>query len=830
MPRPLALATLVVCCVAPGAFGGESPIGSMRLPLPAAELAAALGIQRVDPSTLPVDIVRLAFASPDQASPPETAARAKLTQALSRRGAGDLVPLPLSPQLWRDHILGGDVRDEELAARIFSRRTTALLYHGLLGVDRETLAWIEKHPAVVRSLAANAGAAAVFAGSIRIRSGAIETPGDDAREVWRGIVGADPAQSAAFISRLFSADGGALAAFYHTIVRLDPARQAFAIGRRGEPRRVELATAVLDASNAPGAAWSSERPFVRPDVDLLLLLRTIAVDERGAARPPASGALWSSVFGQGSGGRGPVDAAWLARHVFGGAPGSARRRLEAIRFAQQTFGSTPAASEDLAVVLREHSRFPMLMRVLETFGEREPAAYAAAARSAGALDGDTVAMTVFQSSLAIVDQARRSRTIDDREARTLGRSLVQAAAQRDRRGAMAAWVGDALVPALRRAAGDAAGNVRDAERDVLAGLAGRAGVPPIAVRWEDAEYVADVAPAELRRLTRIRRRQGEIPLDAALARARKGDAQPLAASLSALVYACALGDADGAPVNAGAVWRRHRFSGSIAGDGGLPTPWRLASEVFGADGWHLAGSLLRLDLALAPLALRRLDTTEMPSPSQVSASDRRTLAATIALIEPQRLTDADRDAIAAALARGGERIGRLPGAPDDLERIAQEAALSGWRRNAIAWLLTSDPQRVAGAFTLLEQLRLGAGAGADAWGASSFPLDGCLCVRWPGAVPWEDYAGRPSTGQLGTQFPDVMLRTAAVLAKHQLPALLARDVAAYAMQDVLDRARTAYFDDWLPVALAVRELPEDRFIDYVAALTVAGPLTPRGAR
>jgi len=72
----------------------------------------------------------------------------------------------------------------------------------------------------------------------------------------------------------------------------------------------------------------------------------------------------------------------------------------------------------------------------------------------------------------------------------------------------------------------------------------------------------------------------------------------------------------------------------------------------------------------------------------------------------------------------------------------------------------------------------------------------------------------------------VMLRTADVLSKRKLPALLARDVAAYAMQDAIDNGRPAYFDDWLPVALAARELPDARFDDYVAALTVAGPLTP----
>ena len=77
-----------------------------------------------------------------------------------------------------------------------------------------------------------------------------------------------------------------------------------------------------------------------------------------------------------------------------------------------------------------------------------------------------------------------------------------------------------------------------------------------------------------------------------------------------------------------------------------------------------------------------------------------------------------------------------------------------------------------------------------------------------------------------------MLRTADALAARRLPALLARDVAAFAMQDVLDRARPAYFDDWLPVAYAARDLSESQFDDYVAALTVEGPLVPlpRGVR
>ena len=94
-------------------------------------------------------------------------------------------------------------------------------------------------------------------------------------------------------------------------------------------------------------------------------------------------------------------------------------------------------------------------------------------------------------------------------------------------------------------------------------------------------------------------------------------------------------------------------------------------------------------------------------------------------------------------------------------------------------------------------------------------------------MPWEDYTGRASTGQLATQFADVMLRTADALSARRLPALLARDVAAYAMQDVLDRAPRRRISTtgsrWRSPRAIFRD---ERFDDYVAALTVAGPLVP----
>jgi hypothetical protein len=252
-------------------------------------------------------------------------------------------------------------------------------------------------------------------------------------------------------------------------------------------------------------------------------------------------------------------------------------------------------------------------------------------------------------------------------------------------------------------------------------------------------------------------------------------------------------------------------------------------EVFAAGGWHLAGSVLRLDLALAHLALRRVDSTEMPKPSVLPANSRRTLALSVALIDPRALADDQRDAIASAMTRGRARAAALAKDPSAFESVAADAGLSEWRTSAARWTLGTGADRgIADIFTLLELFRLGGGEPAAAWGAASVPIDGCLCLRFPEPAAWEDFAGRPSTGQMATQLADVTLRTAEALAARRLPAPLARDVVSFAMQDVLDRARPAYFDDWLAVTSAVRALTETQFDDYVAALTVAGPLVPVG--
>ena len=95
----------------------------------------------------------------------------------------------------------------------------------------------------------------------------------------------------------------------------------------------------------------------------------------------------------------------------------------------------------------------------------------------------------------------------------------------------------------------------------------------------------------------------------------------------------------------------------------------------------------------------------------------------------------------------------------------------------------------------------------------------------------KDRAWRAATGHLATRGADVALRVADVLADLGMPAALAPAVVAYAMQDVIDGARPAYFDDWPAVERSAREIPHDRLVDYIAALAADGPLiTMKSAR
>jgi len=209
-------------------------------------------------------------------------------------------------------------------------------------------------------------------------------------------------------------------------------------------------------------------------------------------------------------------------------------------------------------------------------------------------------------------------------------------------------------------------------------------------------------------------------------------------------------------------------------------------------------------------------------------------ALTVALSNHAALTDAARDEIAAALARGRARVDGLTGDRADIERIARDAGLSAWRREALAWTAAHDREHVLSQLSLVDLMWIGKPRSSEAialdpWGAAVMPLNGCLCLAMPRAQPWESLIGRPALGLLATRGADVGILVADTLASLKLPAEIAPGVIAFVMQEVMDQARPAHFDDWLEFSRAANAVTRDRLVDYIAAQTAGGALMPAKA-
>ena len=162
MPKASAVASglLLLLLHAAGARTDDVTPGGMPLPMSLADLAAAAGLHRDDPATLDRRR-RLSFASPGPA------ARWRAAGTLSRRARG-------RRRERRPHSSSADPRcgatvcsawrsPTPASPRRHWPRPAALIYHGLLVLDAEPLAWIEANPAVLDASRKKHGATAVFA-------------------------------------------------------------------------------------------------------------------------------------------------------------------------------------------------------------------------------------------------------------------------------------------------------------------------------------------------------------------------------------------------------------------------------------------------------------------------------------------------------------------------------------------------------------------------------------------------------------------------------------------------------------------------------------------
>jgi hypothetical protein len=843
---------VVVLLVSYGAVGARQPAVrvALPLPLPAAEIAETLGITDIDRSHFALDVIRTLFA----VGLPEgdLRQRAKLKELLTATAAvkGEPVPVPLDISIWRETLLPRPIADDQLMGAIFSERASALLYHGLAGMDDDTLAWLGPERDTLRALTRHPGAFGAFGPSVRVQAGKVVVPGgEEAEPIWAAVVRADPTKPAAFVRRLFDDQTGNLAWFYDALAQLDPPHLQFAFGASlPAASRIDRTRALLDAFENGGTDWRPEdQPFSRRPVDPALTLSLVAVNPEGTLVGPTSRAFWERAFENSAqpstprelgsnGDNSPIDAVWLVSRIHHVPVDAGRRRLEAFLFAQRMFPGPRDADAMALVAVRAHMAFPALMLTLERAGVRSALTMATAVARAEALNGigdeqrRRSAMLQFQAMVGMLERMARSGGLSHTDVEGSITALAQIeTSNKGYEGRLAAWIKGVLAPRLARVPRETPDPIEDALVGAIAGMRGDA--EERLVEWEGRNYRLSSAGAEAARLRRIRQKQGGHSVSEALGlvETRKGDEgeRALAETLTSLLYGASLGDPEGPALAAGNIAIRHDFS--TGGATGVRAAWQLPNETHAAKGWKISGSLLGLDVPLARLALRRIDSNMMPPEPRLVSAERQTAALTVALLNPMRLTDAGRDEIAAALARGRARLAALDGDRAEIERVARDAGLSGWRREALAWAVTHDREQVPEHLSLVELMWLGKprvteALSLDEWGAAVLPLTGCLCLVMPRAQPWESLVGRPALGLLATRGADVGILVADTLASLKMPAQLAPGVMAFAMNEVVEQAHPAHFDDWSGFSRATLGIPRDRLVDYIAAQTAGGAL------
>ena len=306
----------------------------------------------------------------------------------------------------------------------------------------------------------------------------------------------------------------------------------------------------------------------------------------------------------------------------------------------------------------------------------------------------------------------------------------------------------------------------------------------------------------------------------------------LAEALLALAYAVDIGDPDGTALLASNIAMRHDFGFMLhEGETRARRPWDVPRQDFLPDvPWHVTGSLLGLDIALAPLSLKHIDLENLATAPRLRSTEREAFALNAALLDASRLNESDRTALVAAVERGRTRVAALPQNAADVDPVAAAVRMDGWRRRTLKWTIEHEPARVPGTFSLVELMTLGGdvpAASLDAWGLSAYLWTGCICTRMPAPGGWRLFEGRPQLAYMSFIVSDLNLRIAALLDELHLPAALERPVLADAIQDLIDETSPADANDWLSIAQTAQALTRLRVEDYVAAqAAVDGPLVP----
>ena len=859
---------LTVCCTIPSVSTAFE-----RLPVPGGtnRLRQVMEIPAsVADALLLAEAARAWYGTKDPITNPSPGLRRLLDYLQSGRDPYEPGPLlPLTSTVWSELLSAR--KSSSLALALVSNRNAMLLYRGLVGMDDATLQWMEEHPSLLKTIMKDGAAPFAFAApAVRVRAGAIDVPGGaGARSMWEAVVGERVAQPEAFIARLMQRSGGRIAWLYSSIDQLDAAHARFALAG-GEP----ALRALVRQAIATAPEWDVvERPFWRPGFDLTLVLAD--VDLRPDGSLAGSEGFWREAFRSDdleswkTPPEHPLAADTLVELLFE-QPFTAREKWEIFCLGQRTPG-VEGRSAAAGLMMRGARRHPALAQMLDRIGVTDAEValklHRASARVTAEDSGDARGpLGAWQGMLAIIERASLSGGLDRSEA---VKTLAELAALplKDVREELTAWLMTAFLPRLeaRPAAPP------DADRLILQMISGRltSSGPRRETRftWEDLPYSIGTPRSLVARMEQAQSGQGSAALadarnawriaegnttdvdelvrrlrlarfprglddvarriesarkdrdQAALRREARRAAETIcSAVLASLPYAPHLAVTEVPSLGADIAFR-HEF---VADDQGVESrrmrPWQIArGEAHGDTGWHLQGSLLLLDLALADWYLRR--NGEPPTTAPVlDERDVTALAQTAAIARSGGSRTAEIDEVASAVP-AGRRLAAGAGSVEELDRTLAEAGIDPWRRRALR-LDSNGPADIAARLTPAEAWRL---AGAPGELAPRPTIDGSARL---GALPHSSVLmeGRRSAGTIGATAVDTQLRVAIFLHDRQLPHDLFGDITAAALTDVIETATAVRPDDCAAIAAAVALLDDRRMEEHLLALVRDGTL------
>ena len=766
------------------------------------------------------------------------------------------IAAPLTADHWRDAMQLPDKTD--LFGALISNRSALLACAGAMATDPSMRALLDRDRGLLKWIVRMAPAAFwITARHLKVDRDRVIVPGGAAVEpIWEALVEVKVTRQADFLRALLARDSGRLAWFYDTVGTMTPDRLAAAFGPAPLEAQIEQARAFYNAFRSADSNWRlEEHPFLRGTTDPWIVSSQVDLLDQAVA-PPAEQWFWEELFDRSEitrrsavsarqESRTPVTLAWLAHKISTSSAKERRDRYEMLRFAQGVFGNIDGdRAVDTLVALGGYRRYRSILLTLDRMDVTSPRVFArtveAARRLSDELSGrdERNAVVAFQSTLAILERARLTQEIDAAAAEKLLLSLADvidppADVKARPFAAITQWMMttmlDALPPLVQPDEWTTAKTAYESR--LLQALAGRPTDPDApTLTWEGLDYRVDWFGAEHARLKRIREQIASPGLDAALA---GEDATKIADALLALVYTPALGDPEGPALLGADIAQRHNFG--LVGPAGMRrdfVAWALPKEQVG-DGtpWHVEGSLLGLDIALARLALRRLTDNEMPGAPTINLNDQLTFARTVMTINPRSLHDADRDRIVAAIGRGRERVKAAGANLAAVKALAEEVQLPSSVRQTLAWTMTRTPEAVPALFGLRDFLWLGKPdlpqATLDHWGIYAESLGSRLKTAMPKPSPWDNFGGRADGGLIATQAPDLILRLAEETARLKVPAQLVPGLLMYAAQDYWHDVDSRFPDDWPAMTRQALALSPSRVEDYVAALAGGGPLRPR---